>query len=80
MKFAFNYMLIHRILPPYFSSYKSHLEKIGTPYTLRPHPLPVPRVSHVSAEAGLLYKLVVHVIKHIFAVSVISFRINNQSR
>ena len=77
MKFAW---LIHRILPPYFSSYKSHLEKIGTPYTLRPHPLPVPRVSHVSAEAGLLYKLVV--IKHIFAVSdeVISFRINNQSR
>ena len=45
-------------MPPYFNSYKSHLEKIVTPYTLRPHPLLVPRVSHVFAEAGLLYKLV----------------------
>ena len=46
---------------------------------MRPHPLPVPRVSHVFAEAGLLYKLVV--IKNIFAASdeVISFRINDQS-
>ena len=66
-------------MPPYFNSYRSHLEKIVTPYTLRPHPLPVPRVSHVFAEAGLLYKLVV--IKNKFAASdeVISFRINDQS-
>ena len=66
-------------MPLYFNSYRSHLEKIVTPYTLRPHPLPVPRVSHVFAEAGLLYKLVV--IKNKFAASdeVISFRINDQS-
>ena len=44
-----------------------------------PHPISVPRVSHVFAEAGLLYKLVV--IKNKFAASdeVISFRINDQS-
>ena len=29
-------------MPPYFNSYRSHLDKIVTPYTLRPHPLPVP--------------------------------------
>ena len=77
LKFLFN--LYHNNLPPYFNSYRSHLEKIVTPYTLRPHPLPVPRVSHVFAEAGLLYKLVV--IKNKFAASdeVISFRINDQS-
>ena len=74
LKFLFK--LYHNNLPPYFNSYRSHLEKIVTPYTLRPHPLPVPRVSHVFAEAGLLYKLVV--IKNKFAASdeVISFRIN----
>ena len=46
---------------------------------MRPHPVPVPRVSHVFAEPGLLCKLVV--IKNKFAASdeVISFRINNQS-
>ena len=77
LKFLFK--LYHNNLPPYFNSYRSHLEKIVTPYTLRPHPLPVPRVSHVFAEAGLLYKLVV--IKNRFAASdeVISFRINDQS-
>ena len=77
LKFLFK--LYHNNLPPYFNSYRSHLEKIITPYTLRPHPLPVPRVSHVFAEAGLLYKLVV--IKNKFAASdeVISFRINDQS-
>ena len=65
LKFLFK--LYHNNLPPYFNSYRSHLEKIVTPYTLRPHPLPVPRVSHVFAEAGLLYKLVV--IKNKFAAS-----------
>ena len=77
LKFLFK--LYHNNLPPHFNSYRSHLEKIVTPYTLRPHPLPVPRVSHVFAEAGLLYKLVV--IKNKFATSdeVISFRINDQS-
>ena len=71
--------MYHNNLPPYFNSYRSHLVKIATPYTLRPHPLPVPRVSHVFAEAGLLYNLVV--IKNKFTASdeVISFRINDQS-
>ena len=57
LKFLFK--LYHNNLPPFFNSYRSHLEKIVTPYSLRPHPLPVPRVSHVFAEAGLLCKLVV---------------------
>ena len=71
--------MYHNNLPPYFNSYRSHLEKIVNPYTLRPHPLPVPHVSHVFAKAGLLYKLVV--IKNKFAASdkVISFKINDQS-
>ena len=71
--------MYHNNLPLYFNSYRSHLEKIVTPYTLCPNPLPVPRVSHVFAEARLLYKLVV--IKNEFAASdeVISFRINDQS-
>ena len=77
LKFLFK--LYHNNLPSYFNSYRSHLARIVTPYTLRPHPLPVPRLSHVFAEAGLLYKLVV--IKKKFAASdeVISFRINDQS-
>ena len=62
-----------------FNSYRSHLEKNVTPYTLRPHPLPVPRVSHVFAEAGLLYKLVVTKNKFASSDEVISFRINDQS-
>ena len=32
-----------------------HLE---TQYNLRPHPLPVPSVTHAYAESCLLYKLV----------------------
>ena len=79
LKFLFK--LYHNNLPPYFNSYRSHIEKIVTPYTLRPHPLPVLRVSHVFAEAGLLYKLVA--IKNKFAASDevidLSFRINDQS-
>ena len=43
---------------------------------MRPHPLPVPRVSHVFAEAGLLYKLVITKSKF---DEVISCRINDQS-
>ena len=46
-------------MPPYFNNYRLDLENIETPYTLRPHPLPVPRVSHACAEAGLVYQLVV---------------------
>ena len=57
LKFLFK--LYHNNLALYFNSYSSHLENIATLYTLRPHPLPVPSVSRVFAEAGLLYKLVV---------------------
>ena len=46
---------------------------------LHPHHLPVPRVLHVYAKVGLVYKLVL--IKNKFAVSdkVITMRINNQN-
>ena len=57
LKFLFK--LYHNTLPPYFNNYRADLEKIETPHSLRPHPLPVPRVSHVYAEAGMVYKLVV---------------------
>ena len=77
LKFLFK--LYHNTLPPYFNSYRSYFEKIVTPYTLRPHPLPVPRVSHVFAEAGLLYKLVVTKNKFAASDEVISCRINDQS-
>ena len=35
-----------------------HQESRETQYNLRPHPLPVPRVTHVYTESCLLYKLV----------------------
>ena len=73
------FKLYHNTLPPYFNSYRSHLEEIVAPYTLRPHPLPVPRVSHVFAEARLLYKLVLTNNKLDAFVEVISFRIYDQS-
>ena len=38
-------------LPRYFDVYRSHLNK-------SPHPLLVPQVAHVYAEASLVYKLV----------------------
>ena len=77
LKFLFK--LYHNTLPPYFNYYRSYLEKIVTPYTLRPHPLPVPRVSHVFAEGGLLYKLVLTKNKLAASDEVISFRIYDQS-
>ena len=77
LKFLFK--LDHNTLPPYFNSYRSHLEKIVIPYTLRPHPSPVPRVLHVFAEAGLLYKLVLTKNKLAASDEVISFRIYDQS-
>ena len=46
-------------MPPYFNKYILDIEKIKTPYAPRPHPLPVPRVSHAYAEAELVYFLVV---------------------
>ena len=77
LKFLFK--LYHNTLPPYFNYYRSYLEKIVTSYTLRPHLLPVPRVSHVFAEAGLLYKLVLTKNKLAASDEVISFRIYDQS-
>ena len=77
LKFLFK--LYHNTLPPYFNSYRSYLEKNVTPYTLRPHPLPVPRVSHVFEEAGILYKLVLTKNKPAASDEVISFRTYDQS-
>ena len=57
LKFLFK--LCNNTLPHYFNNYRADLEKIETPYSFRPHPLPVPRVSHVYGEAGIVYKLVV---------------------
>ena len=73
--FLFN--LYHNKLPPYFNNCGLDLEKNKTPYALRPHPLPVPRVSHEYAEAGLVYQLVV--LQNIITVSknLISRRIHD---
>ena len=46
-------------MPPHFNNYILDLEKIETSYALGPHLLPVPRVSHAYAEAGLVYQLVI---------------------
>ena len=54
----FLYKLYANVLSIYFDVYRPHLNKIETPYALRPHPLPVPQVAHVYAEATLVYKLV----------------------
>ena len=54
----FMYKLYHNELPIYFDNYRPFLEKIETPYNLRPAPLPVPQVTHVYAEDRLVYKLV----------------------
>ena len=54
----FLHKLAHNTLPPYFERYQSHLRKLITPYTLRPHPLPVPQIAHVYAESCLVYQLV----------------------
>ena len=77
LKFIFK--LYHNTLPPYFNNYRADLEKIETPYSLRPHPLPVPRVSHVYAEAGMVYKLVVMQNKITISDNLISRRIHDQS-
>ena len=46
-------------MPIYFDNYNYiFLEKIVTPYNLRPAPHPAPQVTHVSAEDRLVYKLV----------------------
>ena len=57
-KIKFLHKLYHGNLPIYFNTYMPHLESRETQYNLRPHPLPVPRVTHAYAESCLLYKLV----------------------
>ena len=54
----FLYKLYANDFPGYFDVYRPYLNKIETPYALRPHPLPVPQVAHVYAEASVVYKLV----------------------
>ena len=54
----FLYKLYANDFPRYFDVYRPYLNKIETPYALRPHPLPVPQVAHVYAEASVVYKLV----------------------
>ena len=71
--------MYHNTLPPYFNNYRADLKKIETPYSLRQHPLPVPRVSHVYAEAGMVYKLVVMQNKITISDNLISRRIHDQS-
>ena len=59
LKIKFLFKLYHNELPPYFNTYRVHLEKNIVPYTLRPDALPVPAVAYVYAESSLVYKLVV---------------------
>ena len=74
LKFLFK--LYHDKLLPYFHIYKSDIKKIETPYSLRPHPLPVLRVSYVYAEAGMVYKLVIMQNKICVSDNLISRRIH----
>ena len=46
------------MLAPYFEPYKPFLEKITSPYIIRPRPLPLPPTSHVYTESGIIYQLV----------------------
>ena len=53
----FLYKLYANDFPRYFDVYRPHLNKIETPYALRPHPLSVPQdimVAHVCAEASVV--------------------------
>ena len=57
----------------------NNLIKIKIPFSVRPHSLPVLRVSHVYAEAGFVYKLVVMQNKISVSDNLISRRIHDQS-
>ena len=54
----FLHTLYDNKLPIYFNEYMPYLEAREHKYNLRPHPLPVPCVTHEFAESCLLYKLV----------------------
>ena len=77
LKFLFK-LYINKLLP-YFNIYRSNLKKIKNPYSLRPHPLPVPRVSHVYAEAEIVHKLVIMQNKISVSDNLLSRRIHDQS-
>ena len=64
-------------MPPCFNNYRLDLEKNETPYALCPHPLPVPRVSHAYAEAGLVYHSVIMQNKITVSDNLISMRIHD---
>ena len=68
-KFKFFYKLYNNDFPKYFDVYRPHLNKIKTPYALRPYSLPVLQVAHVYAEASLVYKLVPMKIKYFYRKS-----------
>ena len=53
------------------------MKKLKLPNALRPHPLPVPRVSHAYAEAGLVYQLVTMQNKITVSDNLISRRIHD---
>ena len=50
--------LSHDDLPLYFDIYRSYLNKIVTPYSLRKHPLPLPVIAHTFVESSLVFQLV----------------------
>ena len=77
LKFLFK--LYHNNLPPHFNIYRSDLKKIETPYSLHPHLLPVHRVSHVYAEARMVYKLVTMLNKISVSDNLLTRRIHNQN-
>ena len=54
----FPYKLSNYKLPPTSKIYRIYLNKITTPYLLRPHPLPLPQTTHVYAESALIYQLI----------------------
>ena len=54
----FIHKLSHDHLPLYFDIYRSHFNKIVTPYSLRKHPLPLPVIAHTFAESSLVFQLV----------------------
>ena len=54
----FLHKLSHDNLPLYFDIYRSYLNKIVTPYSLRKHPLPLPVIAHTFAESSLVFQLV----------------------
>ena len=53
-------------LPRYFDVYRPYQNKMKTPYALRHHPISVPQVAQVYAEASIVYTLVSMKIKYFY--------------